>query len=42
MKQSKCCDFCIYYDWYYEWCNKWNCGKDYRSVCDDWKGVNDE
>ena len=39
---SRCCDNCVNYQWYYDWCEKWKCEKDGRSVCDEWKGADDE
>ena len=30
---DKCCDNCMYYQWYYDKCDKWECNVDERSVC---------
>lgn len=34
---SKCCDTCLYYEWYYDKCTKFNCKVDYRSCCSMYK-----
>ena len=33
MNTHRCCDNCIYYNWYYNRCNKYDCEMDERSVC---------
>lgn len=33
----KCCDNCIFYEWYYDRCNRWMCFiNNPRSVCGYW------
>ena len=34
---DKCCDKCIYYEWYYDHCKKWNCNVDDRYCCNFFK-----
>ena len=35
MNSKKCCDNCIYYNWYYDYCKLWNVEIDARSVCNN-------
>lgn len=39
---EKKCDNCHFYTWYYDYCQKWDCEKDARSVCDNFEVVNPE
>ena len=35
--RMKCCDNCIFYEWYYDRCKRWMCFiNDPRSVCSFW------
>lgn len=32
-EEDKCCDKCVYYEWYYDKCTKWDTTTDFRSCC---------
>ena len=37
MISDKCCDTCIYYEWYYDICNLYHCETDSRAMCNRYK-----
>lgn len=40
--KKKCCDTCIYYNWYYDFCKLWEVEIDGRSICKNYKGRENE
>ena len=37
MNSKKCCDNCIYYQWYYDYCKLWDVKIDSRYICNNYK-----
>ena len=38
MSKEKCCDNCIYYQWYRDFCEKYQCEMDARNMCSEFEG----